>query len=123
MIQLVELHVHGSSRSWVQRLPESMSRLRRLRTLQIRDVRMNEMNHVLAELTGLKQLKIYSCYSMPEHALQPPNPLPPDMHMLRGLRQLHLSCNYQPMPALALPALTKLYLVEPTFDSEVCAVH
>ncbi len=121
MTQLQDLYVEGRSRSWVQRLPDCMSRLVRLRRLEVQRVRIMLTSHVLAQLTALEHLEI-RCWVHERDPQQPQNPLPAGMHALRSLRELAVDCCHQLMPALALPALTKLYLVKPAFGAEVCAV-
>jgi len=123
LTQLVELNIDGSSRSWVLRLPDAMSSLTRLRILAITNVRVMRTCRVLATLAALQQLKILRNRTLRSHEEpQPQNPLPPGMHALRSLRSVSVTCSYQPMPVLALPALTMLRLDEPSFGGEVWLV-
>ena len=130
LTQLVELHVSGSpclvktsGPARLQRLPDGMSVLTSLRRLHVHHVRFRQPSPVLTTLTGLKQLWMLDMPSqLPKRGPQPQNPLPPGMHVLRSLQELGVSCSCQPMPALALRALTKLFLDRPALGGKVCHV-
>ena len=123
MTLLEELHVTGSSRTHVDRLPDGMARLTRLRELHVRNVRIKFTSHVLATLTALEALTILRDDKGRRSGPRLENPLPHGMHALCSLRQLWVTCYYQPMPALALPALEFMQLDAPLFGGEVCVAH
>ena len=120
LTQLQELHVSGGQHTEAQQLSTKMSRLVRLRQLKVHDVRFSHTSHVLTALTAVEQLEILLPTSQPPaDGPSPQNPLPPGMHALRNLQELRINCICQPMPPLALPALTELQLVAPAFGGEV----
>jgi len=122
LTQLEELYITGGSRTKVQRLPDGMSRLQRLRTLQVHGIRMLA-SRVLNTLTSLQRLEmLLPGDQLPMHDPRLQNPLPPGMHALRSLRDLRVTCCWQPMPALALPQLTELLLDAPAFGGTVSPV-
>ena len=119
LTRLQELSVTGSTGSSVVELPEEMSRLTRLRRLQVREISIMRTSHVLTALTALQLLDLRRESELHIHGPMPLNPLPPGMHALRSLRELRVTCNHQPVPPLALPALTVLELDAPSFFAEV----
>ena len=106
---------HGSTT--IERLPDTMSRLVRLRQLEIREIRLMHSSQ-LTLLTTLETLVVDGGRPL-EGFPQPHKPVPAGINALRSLQVLEVTCFYQHVPPLALPALTSLQLDAPSF-SEVC---
>ncbi len=118
LTRLQELHVIGSTGSSVVELPEEMSRLTGLRRLQVREISIMQTSHVLTALTALTALDLRRDGALHIDGPTTQNPLPPGIHVLSRLRELRVTCNYQPVPALALPDLTVLELDTPSYLAE-----
>jgi len=106
---------HGSTT--IERLPDSVSRLVRLRQLELREIRLMHSSQ-LTMLTGLETLVVEGGQPL-DGFPQPLEPVPAGITALRSLQLLEVACFYQRVPPLALPALTSLQLVAPSFG-EVC---
>jgi len=99
LTRLQELSVTGSTGSSVVELPEEMSRLTGLRRLQVREISIMQTSRVLAALTALTALDLLRDGALHIHGPTTQNPLPPGIHALSSLRELRVTCNYQPVPA------------------------
>ena len=120
LTQLEVLSVDGKWHSDVVDLPAAVSRLTRLRQLEILGVRNLRVGSTLNTLTALERLVILS---KNDRHRQPGviSLLPSGVNALRRLRELRVSCGYQPMPLLSLPALEMLQVDAPILAAR-CAV-
>ncbi len=106
---------HGSTT--IERLPDRVSRLVRLRQLELREIRLMHSSQ-LTTLEALESLVVEGGRPL-EGFPQPHEPVPAGINALRSLQLLEVTCFYQRVPPLALPALTSLQLDAPSI-SEAC---